>query len=120
MADSLDVLAARAAGEPFFLAWVLAAYAHSEKLDDTGLAAVLGCPAKELVMLRLCRTPRTDPHDFWEDLTTIAERFGIDPGHLADAVKRGRVVRRFQQAEEGSGGSLMAARDREDEPPVGP
>ena len=61
MPDPLEALAARAVGEPFFLGWVLAAYAHSEGLDDAGLAASLGCPAQELVMLRLCRTPRRRP-----------------------------------------------------------
>ena len=117
MPDPLEALAARAAEEPFFLAWVLSAYAHSEGLDDAGLAAALGCPAQELVMLRLCRAPRSDSGDFWDDVTTIAERFGLDPQRLAAAVKRGRVVRRFQQADEGAGGSLMAARDRDAQPP---
>jgi hypothetical protein len=66
-------------------------------------------------MLRLCRAPRTGANDFLDDVTCIAERFGLDPERLAEAVKRGRVVRRFQQADPGSGGSLMAARDRENE-----
>lgn len=118
MPDPLEALAARAAADPFFLAWTLDAYAHSEGLDDAGLTAALGCPAQELAMLRLCRAPRTDPQDFWDDLTCIAERFGLDPQRLAEAVKRGRVVRRFQQAGQDAGGSLMAARDREAEPPT--
>jgi hypothetical protein len=115
MPDPLEALAARAANEPFFLAGVLAAYAHSEGLDDAGLAAALGCPVKELVMLRLCRAPRTDRQEFWDDITAIAERFGLHRDRLAEVVKRGRVVLRFQEA--GQGRSLMAARDREDEPP---
>src|SRR5437773_919886 len=114
MSESLKTLAERAAGEPFFLAWLLAAYAVSEGLDDAGLAATLGCPAQELSMLRLCRAPRTDAHEFWDDITSIAERFGLEPQRLADAIKHGRVVRRFQQADAGAGGSLLAARDRED------
>jgi hypothetical protein len=124
MADPLASLAARAEGDPFFLGWVLAAHARSEGLDDAGLAAALGCPVGELTMLRLCRTPRTEPPGFWEDVTRIAGRFGIDPQRLARAVKRGRVVRRLQGDSGRSriparpGGSLMAARDRELEPPA--
>jgi hypothetical protein len=121
MADPLEVLAARAAGEPFFLGWILAAYAYSEGLDDAGLSAVLGCPGQnvgqELAMLRLCRAPSSDPQDFWDDITCIAERFGLDSQRLAEIVKRGRVVRKFQQADSRAGGSLMAARDRDVEPP---
>lgn len=117
MPDSLDDLAARAADQPFFLAWALAAYARSDDLDDAGLAAALGCPPRELAMLRLCRAPRTDPEEFWEDVAAIAERFQLDPTRLAEVVKQGRVVRRFEQADAGTGGSLLAARDREDSPP---
>src|SRR6266516_2521566 len=116
MPDPLDTLAARAAGEPFFLAWLLAAYADSEGLDDAGLAAVLGCPVQELAMLRLCRAPRPEPREGWEDITCIADRFGLDPQRLADAVKRGQVVRVFERSKQAAAGSLLAARDREDPP----
>jgi hypothetical protein len=117
MADPLEALAARAAEEPFFLGWILAAYAYSEELNDAGLAAAVGCAGQELAMLRLCRAPGTDPQDFWDDITSIAERFALDPQRLAEIVKRGRVVKKFQQANSVAGGSLMAARDRDVEPP---
>jgi hypothetical protein len=121
MPDELQALAARAEEKPFFMAWLLAAYAHSEGLDDPGLAAALGCPSEELVMLRLCRAPCTDSTEFWDDVVCIAERFGLNPDRLAEAVKRGRVVRRFQSAVQSVGGSLMAARDPEsDAPPKRP
>ena len=120
MADPLEALAARAEREPFFLAWLLAAYARSEGLDDPGLADALGCPVGELTMLRLCRAPRPEAGEFWDDVTRIAGRAGIDPRRLAEAVKRGRVVRRLQAAGPSAGGSLMAARDREPEPPEAP
>jgi hypothetical protein len=118
MTDPLEALAARAATEPFFLASVLAAYAGSEGLDDAGLAAALGCPPGELAMLRLCRAPRVEPREFWDDISRIAEHFGIDPTKLAEAVKRGRVVLRLRAASPGAGGGfLMAARDAEPAPP---
>jgi hypothetical protein len=121
MTDPLEGLASRAEGESFFLAPVLAAYAQSEGLDDAGLAAALGCPPGELAMLRLCRAPRTERREFWDDVTRIAERFGIGPDRLAEAVKRGRVVLRLRAADPGSGGGfLMAARDPEPPPPEPP
>lgn|SRR5262245_28209177 len=120
MADSLETMAAWAENEPFFLASVLAAYARSEGLDGAGLAAALGCPVGDLAMLRLCREPRTESGEFWEEVVCIAGRFGIDPQRLAEAVKRGRVVRQLQGARPGTGGSLMAARDREEGPPASP
>jgi hypothetical protein len=118
MADPLEALAARAQGEPFFLASVLAAFARSEGLDDAGLAAALGCPVGELPMLRLCRTPRTGPDEFREDVALVAERFGLDPQRLAEAVKRGRVIGRLRDATAGGRDLLTAARDREAEPPT--
>jgi hypothetical protein len=120
MSDPLEALAARAAGEPFFLAQVLAVHARSEGLDDAGLAATLGCAPGDMTMLRLCRTPRTDPDDFWDDITCIAERFRLDPEPLAEVVKRGRVVLRLQGAGPAAGGFLLAARDAEEEPPDKP
>ncbi|HXG11753.1 MAG TPA: hypothetical protein VNK04_18505 [Gemmataceae bacterium] len=119
MADPLERLAARVASEPFFLAAVLAAYAQSEGLDDAGLAAVLGCPVGELVMVRLCRAPRDEPSAFWEDVTCIAERFGMEPQRLAEVVKRGRVILRLRAAP-AADHFLSAARDREVEPPDQP
>ena len=115
--DALEALAARAAHESFFLASLLNAYAHSEGLDDPGLAAALGCPAGELTMIRLCRAPRTEPDVFWEDVHQVATRFGIVPERLADVVQRGRVVVRLQSAKPvADAGYLMAARDTDEEP----
>jgi len=115
MSDALHALARRAEGDRFFLASLLATYARSEGLDDAGLAAALGCSGEDLTMLRLCRAPRSDAHEFWHDVTRIAERFRLEPERLAEAVKRGLVLRRFQSAPP-AGGFLMAARDGEDEP----
>jgi hypothetical protein len=125
MADPLESLAARAEGEPFFLAPLLSAYARSEGLDEAGLAARLGCRPADLNLLRLCRAPRPERREFWEDVTCIAGHFGMASERLAEAVKRARVVARLQTvlppqpapADADSAGFLMAARDRETEPP---
>jgi hypothetical protein len=120
MSDPLADLAARAAGEPFFLASLLAAFARSEGLDDAGLAAALACPPGKLTLLRLCRAPGSDPDEFWEDVSRVAEHFALDAQRLAEAVKRGRVVVRMQAARPAAGGFLLAARDGEGEPPNRP
>jgi hypothetical protein len=52
-----DVLAARASTDPFFLGSALSAYQRRHRLDDAGLAAVLGCAPALLTQLRLCRRP---------------------------------------------------------------
>jgi hypothetical protein len=118
MADeALDALAARAATEPFFLASLLAAYARSEGLDDAGVAEFLGCPTSELTMIRLCRAPRVESAEFWEDIYCVAERFNLSAERLAEVVQRGRVVRRFEeQAPVQGSGFLLAARDAEEPP----
>jgi hypothetical protein len=117
MSDPLESLAAQAEHESFFLAALLAGYARSEGVDDVGLSAALGCALGDLAMIRLCRAPRTDPEEFWEDITCIAQRFGMGPERLAMVVKRGRVVLQMQAGTPTDVGFLMAARDRE--PPPG-
>jgi hypothetical protein len=108
----LESLAQRARKEPFFLASVLEAYTQGEGLDDAGLAAALGCRVGDLLMLRLCRAPRTDAEGFRADVECIRERFGLAAEPLYRIVKRGRVLARMQ-AEAGAG-FFMAARDREE------
>jgi hypothetical protein len=120
MAEPLEALAKRVESEPFFLASVLAAYARSEALDDAGLAAALGCRAEDLVMVRLCRAPRTAADEFWEDVTRVAEHFDMEPQRLAEAVKRGQVVQRLQAGEPSGARFLAAARDHDEPPPEGP
>ncbi len=114
MTDPLKDLARRARKEPFFLASVLEAYTCGEGLDDSALANSLGCRVEDLLVLRLCRAPRTDGPGFREDIDCICERLRIDPDRLCSVVKRGRVIARLQEAESAG---LMAARDREEEKP---
>jgi hypothetical protein len=117
MTNPLIPLAARVENDPFFLASALALYARSEELDDPALAARLGCPVEQLPRLRLCRMPRTDPAGFREDIAVLAGHFHLDELVLIEALKRGRVIQRLQGAARAEGGVLMAARDREPQPP---
>ncbi len=115
MADPLDALARRAENEPFFLASTLALFARSEALDDEALCRFLRCPPESFAMLRLCRTPDEDPSAFQRDVKRIAERFGTDVDALTDAVRRGQALHHLRQAA-AAGGTLLAARDAEEEP----
>jgi hypothetical protein len=117
-------LAQRVATAPDFLACALAEFARSEGLEDTTLAARLGCPAETLTHLRLCRMPRGQAPLFWQDVEAIARRFAVDATVLAEIVRRGQSLARMRQAEGGpkqQPGFLWAARDdsRPHEPPEG-
>jgi hypothetical protein len=113
MSDRLEHLARRVSGDEFFLASALAEYAHSEGLDDPGLAAALGCPASSLARLRLCRRPRPDPAGMREDVMRIGEHFGIDPLLLAGVVRRADALAAMRRDTAGGAGALIAARDSE-------
>jgi hypothetical protein len=120
MSEALDHLANRVATDPFFLAFVLAEYARAEKLDDSAVAAALGCRVEDLTPLRLCRAPRPDPTDFRADVGAIAGRFGIAPGKLAEVVRRGEALSRLRVAAPttAEAGWVVAARDPEKKPPT--
>jgi hypothetical protein len=110
MADPLSSLARRAEERPDFLACLLAAYAHSEDLNDDALAARLGCATEQLPRLKLCRAPRAAPAEMRQDVARLAALFNVAEPALRQAVLRGRVVLRLRQ---GSDAVLLAARDRE-------
>ena len=112
MGVPLASLAARASDDAFFLGAALAAYAASEGLDEAGLAAVLGCSARALTLLRLCRRPHPEPPAFGRDILRIAQRFGADPTALAMAVRRADALDALRQGSDRSAGTLIAARDR--------
>jgi hypothetical protein len=73
-------LAARTAGDPWFLGFALAAYQKRHALSDAALARALGCnDAAVLTVPRLCRRPGTAPGRMVdEDTAEIARRFALD------------------------------------------
>ena len=113
MTTPLEALAHKVGNDPFFLAAVLADYAHAEALDDAGLCAALGCRAEDLPMLKLCRTPRGDGQRFREDIADIAGRFGLEAARLTAVVRQGQVVGELRKVAAASAepGFLLAARD---------
>jgi hypothetical protein len=117
MSELLARLAQRLEGDPAFLACALAEYARAERLDDDALARHLGCPPAELTAVRLCRAPRPGPADFRADVRHVAERFGLDETRLMEAVREAEALRRLREGAAAAPGFLMAARDREGDPP---
>jgi hypothetical protein len=115
MSDPLEALARSLESDSFFLASTLALFARSEQKDDAALAQFLRCPPETLTMLRLCRTPDEDPTGLQRDVQRIAERFGADEDALLEAVRRGQALRCLRQAPASSSGTLLAARDLDDE-----
>ncbi|MBX6771847.1 MAG: hypothetical protein IRY83_08995 [Chloroflexi bacterium] len=108
MTDELARLAARVERDPFFLGWALRIYAESEGLDETGLAARLGCPASQLPRVKLCRCPSPSPPAFQADIAAIAGRFGLRADVLAEIVRHAEALDALRRA--GRVGGLWAAR----------
>ncbi len=104
-------LAARLEGDPNTLASVFARYRAAEGLDDTALAAYFAIDPDVLPHVALCGRPREGL--FQEDVTAVAERFGLDPGLLALLVRHVDALQEFQRGGvHGRGQFLAAARDR--------
>ena len=109
----LERLARRASARPTFLGWQLAAFARARGFDDDALAAHLGCPRERLANVRLCGAIRRE--HFREDVTSVAEKFGLNVRHLADTAKPfAEPVRESVDAD--APGAVLAARDRSDAP----
>lgn len=120
----LDHMAQRVADAPDFFASALAAYARSEQMADAALAARIGCSARTLTQLRLCRMPRAQPPLFWQDIEAIAQRYSLDAEILAEVARRGQSLLRLQNPTDdrnSAKGFLLAARDdtTEGAPPKG-
>jgi hypothetical protein len=120
----LTHLAQRVADAPDFLAFALAEYARSERLEDASLAARLGCPVETLTHLRLCRMPRAQAPLFWQDVEQIAQRFAVSAEVVAEVARRGQSLVHLRAAADGQkeeANFLLAARDvsEEQKPPEG-
>lgn len=113
MSERLARLGRRVTRDPFFLGEALAVYAESARLDEAGLCALLGCAGETLTQLRLCRRPVEAT--FRSDVAQIAARFGVDAGQLAQIVRQADSIAALRGAERRQQ-TLLAARDRDDEP----
>src|SRR4051794_35430441 len=98
MSPPLERLARKVQDDPCFLAAALAIYARQEGLEDTALAAKLGCGVADLTGLRLCRMPRPKAPFFWQDVEQIVKRFPVEAEALAEMVRRGQSVLHWREA----------------------
>jgi hypothetical protein len=112
MPDSLFLrrAAERVRSQPFYLAAALLDWAEREGWDDAALAARLGCAPKDLAGVLLCRRPVGTGPQFRHDVERIAERFGLEPLRLAEAIRYADAL--GETAAEAEPGWLAAARDR--------
>jgi hypothetical protein len=110
--------AERARSQPFYLAAALLDWAEREGWDDAELAARLGCAPNDLPGVLLCRRPVGTGAQFRQDVERIAERFGLEPLRLAEAIRSADAL--AATASEDESGWLAAARDREPETDLPP
>lgn len=108
---ALSRAAARARQRPEFLARVLARYQDIEGLTATRFREYLGVTVANWPRLELCLRPRGDA--FLNDVTQIAQAFGIERTVLAAVIRRVDAIEVVQrQAQAGRAGTLLAARTR--------
>jgi hypothetical protein len=107
-------LAARAAADPAFLGWQLAAFARARGFDDAALAAHLECDCAALDRARLCRPIRAEHRR--ADVAEVATNFGLNATRLAEATKEVPAETRAADAgpDPAPAGAFLAARDRTD------
>ena len=111
MAEPLENLARRLENDPFFLACPLKLFAESAGLAEREVATQLRCSVETLVRVRLCRAPLPEAKQFRNEIARIAETYQVDALALTDAVRRGQAIWHLRQGQRGAAGSLLAARD---------
>lgn len=110
-------LARRLEANPEFLAAAFRRYRDVQRVDDAGLAHLLGADPDDLPRIALCRRPRQDAADpglFRRDVEAIAEDFTLDQMRLAEVVRFVDVVDAIAVASPGAvdAGFLAAAKER--------
>jgi hypothetical protein len=104
--------------DPAFLGYWLRRHRLSERLTPPHLAGRLGLDLGRLVLLSLCRTPRSE--HFRADLTVVCGRTGADAVALARLLRQEQGLARWAEGTAPGSGWLMAASDgaeeRDDEP----
>lgn len=109
--SSLARLAQQAREHQTLLAGLLFAYQEQEGLDESGLAAFLGCDAAALPKLALCRRPREQVPAFRQDVERIAYYAGSNPLQLVKLIRAVEARAALQHAAEVPSPLLLAARD---------
>jgi hypothetical protein len=113
---TLARLAQQARERQTLLAGLLFAYQEQEGLDESGLAAFLGCAVAALPKLALCRRPRSQTPAFRTDVERIAQYASADAARLVKLIRAVEARAALQHAAEASP-LLLAARDQEEAEP---
>jgi len=99
--------------DPLWVGYWIKRFVESEELTLAQLAQNLGISHDKLVLLCLCRTPRSDC--FQEDLRVICERTGATEEETARIIRQEQAMIRWRENQTSdSRGWLMAASDGEE------
>lgn len=101
--------------DPSWVGYWLARHEQTEDIDESQLAAKLGVPMDNLILLCLCRTPR-DGNLFKQDLQAICAKTGASEMVLAQLLRQEQNHMRFLQGGQRTQGFLAAASDAPPEP----
>jgi hypothetical protein len=109
---SLQAAVVRNTGaDPAWMGFWLARHREHERLDELQLAQKLGISMDNVLLLHLCRTPRSER--FREDVEAICRRTGAPERELLDLLRQEQNLYQLKQGGPPSGrGLLMAASDR--------
>ena len=103
--------ARRAAADPFFMGYLMAAVQRAHRLDDRALASRLGCGADALPRLFACRPPA--PASFRADVESVARAVRCDPLKLAAVIREAEALEALCRIPgQPEVPALLAARDR--------
>lgn len=114
---SLARLAHQARERQSLLASLLFTYQEQEELDESGLAAFLGCDVAALSRLGLCHRPRAQTPSFRQDVERIARYAAANPLQLVKLIRAVEARAAIQHAAEAPAPLLLAARDHDDATP---
>jgi hypothetical protein len=100
------------------LAGLLAIYQDEERWNEAQLAAFLQGDINALLLLALCRRPRTDTVNFRPDVERIAAYTDVNATQLAKLIRAAAAYEERRCVDGSRRQTLLAARDRDetDEP----
>ena len=114
--ESLHAAVYRNTGQdPMWVGYWIKHFVESEDMPWRDLAKELGTSSENLVLLCLCRTPRSD--HFQEDLHVICKRTGANEEEVARIIRQEQAIMHWQETtSSASRGWLLAASDRPERP----
>jgi len=112
--ESLHAAVYRNTGQdPVWLGYWINHFVESEEMAWDDLAQELGTSTDSLVLLCLCRTPRSD--HFLEDLRVVCQRTGAKEEVVARIIRQEQAIMHWREKTlSAPTGWLLAASDREE------